>query len=594
MISYNKPGIESYGNIKIVLDFYSERLSEIILVTLHFAWQIQLQYKRMYGSKQQFKNSTLKRQKQNFRNLLKYANRKRKLGMFNDVTIRVGHQRFPANRLILSCFSPYFEKMFTTSMKERYEDTVQVKGVSERSMNTLIEFIYTRNLNLDTTNVAEIIAASDFLQIDEAKNICFSFLSSTISVENCLEVFKLANMFASKSLADKTIQLLSKNFLLISQGSDFKSLSKTELESFISNLNRRAVEESCLFEAMMRWIKEEDDRKEHLLQFLKLLDLNKISSQFLEDTVLNESLIVENLQCSNMVMKILLKKMKTKVSSFPLSKMLCLGSHKSPDKVFLINSELEKKTFPCLPEKQDYLRAVKFCNYIFCISGYYVGQECCLKLDSEKMNWEKIASLRSCAPFAGTAVFRDKIVVAGGGDHVNSVDCYDPSSNKWTSLSPMNQDRFFRSELVACKGSLYALGGGTKVQGSLSSVEMLNELAGKWKVVQPMQTPRVDFAAVNYRNCIYAIGGRTAGDSKSKSVEMFETEAKKWTYVSCLNLGRRDHAACVVQDKIYVIGGLGENGQAVKEIECYDAACNKWTIVGETEEELYNHCVLAI
>ena len=53
--------------------------------------------------------------------LLKYANENRLLGFFNDVTIKVQNKIFPANRMVLSCYSKFFEKTFQVEMKKKYE-----------------------------------------------------------------------------------------------------------------------------------------------------------------------------------------------------------------------------------------------------------------------------------------------------------------------------------------------------------------------------------------------------------------------------------------------------------------------------------------
>jgi len=46
----------------------------------------------------------------NFQNLLQFARKNRDEGYFNDVSIKVETECIPANRMILACNSPYFEK----------------------------------------------------------------------------------------------------------------------------------------------------------------------------------------------------------------------------------------------------------------------------------------------------------------------------------------------------------------------------------------------------------------------------------------------------------------------------------------------------
>jgi len=54
------------------------------------------------------------------------------------------------------------------------------------------------------------------------------------------------------------------------------------------------------------------------------------------------------------------------------------------------------------------------------------------------------------------------------------------------------------------------------------------------------------------------------------------------------------HKACVSHGKTYVICGRNESLEIVKAIECYDPELDQWTIVGETEQECFDHSIVAI
>ena len=45
--------------------------------------------------------------------------------------------------------------------------------------------------------------------------------------------------------------------------------------------------------------------------------------------------------------------------------------------------------------------------------------------------------------------------------------------------------------------------------------------------------------------------------------------------------------------KIFVVGGWNADDKAVREIECYDPFKNTWDVVGEVNDELYYHSVVA-
>lgn len=87
------------------------------------------------------------------------------------------------------------------------------------------------------------------------------------------------------------------------------------------------------------------------------------------------------------------------------------------------------------------------------------------------------------------------LYVIGGFDGTNylsDVDVYDPLTNCWTSVSPLNETRSAASVAVM-KGRIFALGG---FNGQfLSSVEVYDPAINQWSYVQDMSIPRVHFGA---------------------------------------------------------------------------------------------------
>ena len=183
--------------------------------------------------------------------LLEYANKNRDQGFFSDVTIVAGSERIPANRLVLSCYSAYFEGMFKLQMRERYEDIIEIKTIAGRELRVLIDFIYTGSINIDEQSVMNLLSGADYLQLHEVKGFCFEFLRSHITVDISLGIFKTADLYRNESLKNEMQQHISINFDKVLQADDFKQLSNEELISCISKLDRSQVNESSIFEAIV-------------------------------------------------------------------------------------------------------------------------------------------------------------------------------------------------------------------------------------------------------------------------------------------------------------------------------------------------------
>ena len=210
--------------------------------------------------------------------LLEYANRNRDQGFFSDVIIAAGNERIPANRLVLSCYSTYFEGMFKLQMRERYENTIEIKTIDGRVLRALIDFIYVGSINIDEQNVMNLLSGADYLQLHDVKEFCFEFLHSHITVDNSLGILKTADLYRNESLKKRNATIhqyqSGKKFC---KTDDFKHLSNEELITRISKLDRSQVKESLIFEAIATWCNHGKKARETKFPSLfKMVQLRKV------------------------------------------------------------------------------------------------------------------------------------------------------------------------------------------------------------------------------------------------------------------------------------------------------------------------------
>ena len=88
--------------------------------------------------------------------------------------------------------------------------------VDVTSLESLLDFIYTEKICIDQNDVANLLAAFNYLQIDIATKYCFEYLESNVSVETCGEVLKIAHMYQNDSLISKSLKYISSIFKQIS------------------------------------------------------------------------------------------------------------------------------------------------------------------------------------------------------------------------------------------------------------------------------------------------------------------------------------------------------------------------------------------
>ena len=546
--------------------------------------------------------------------LQEYTKQSRNAQRFIDVYIKVGNNTFSAHRLVLACFSQFFERLFQTPMKEQCEGTVNLKKLDGEAVRLVIEYMYVGIITINHENVFNLLETANFLQVDEVCQYCFDFLKIIISIENWSTILSTLHLYKNNSVSKQLHEFISANFIKIANSEKFKELKIQYLISIVQNLNQKVVKETSIYTAISSWIRyNEPNRKIEFGSLFLLINLHKLPSDFLEDVVATDPLVKENFKFFEAVTSAITKQFKEMRLREHGSKLISVGGADNPCKVAEVHSIFgsAKSDYPYLTKRSYHSRALELNGYIYSIGGTSHFKEAQslqttnkvfrLKVNDSEMKWEEVSPMNEERYTMGGAVFKDCLVVAGGGKKMGEihkkVDIYIPALNKWQQISKLNQERMF-NELVTCDGCLFVLGGSNRKLLPLNSVEMLSNLHGKWKVVEAMNEARAWFAAVSYQGEIYAIGGwkrNCNGKNMAiKSAEIYNPLKKKWTYVSNMSIERYGHAACVLRGKIYVVGGIDAQTNAVKTIECYDPATDKWTVVGEIEDKLVFHSLIAI
>ena len=401
--------------------------------------------------------------------LLEYANNKRIIGDFNDVTIQAGDKSISANRMVLACYSKYFESMFLSPVKKRYQNTIVIKDLDGNALKQVIEYIYTGILDMSTTNVVTLLGVADFLQVNDVKKMCFNFMETSLTVDSCLDVLKALVLYNNPSL-QQTYQFISSNFDNIVQGDNFKHLSRAELLSLFTNLDRSRMQETSLYTAAINWIKFDENRKTEFSSLFLTLDLEKFPSEFVADTIAEEPLVKINVDCLNVVVSYLVDRMKSVKIDGKTSKIFSVGGYKAPktiSEVFSVSGNL-LKTYPDLSCKLSDHCVLKVNDFVYCIGGNVdeiwsqpTNKVYRLNLKEPSSNWEEVASMAEKRSFFGAAACNGCLVVAGGyneNSELNTTELYEPRLNIWSRIAPMNKSRSSHA-LVFVDQMLFVIGG---------------------------------------------------------------------------------------------------------------------------------------
>ena len=549
--------------------------------------------------------------------VLEYANENRQEGFFVDVKIAVDNELIPANRLILSCYSKVFDRMFKTNMREQNEHIVNLTAdsVDGFSARKLINFMYSGTITINKDNALLLLAASDYLQIDEVKKACVEFLESILSLANCHRFLVIADLYRLESLQKQIYNLISRNFDDFIASDNFKTFTENVLSSCIFQLNRIQVKETSVFKAILTWTKyEEHIRKGNFPELFGLVNLNKLTTTFLQNEVFTENLISSNAGCLNRVTRTLFNRSQN-VQTVPrtnASKILAIGGEYTTGEIRVVVRYKNEPAiaYPNLPIGFESGWSVKLHDYIYCLGGEAknaftdrmeaTNKVFRLNVYSENAVFEEVAAMNNRRSGFSAAVLLDTIVVSGGVDSddksVESSECYIPQLNEWKVIAQPHIKKHYHV-LVSCKRYVYSIGGVDGRNGlPLSSVERLKGIREEWGDVAPMNENRGALAAAACGGCIYAIGGRNGKfwSSRTNTVEKYDPSLNEWSYVQPMKFCRSGHEACEFDGKIYVLGGSDAQGNIVRQIEFYDPKTNTWGDLGSTASKLFNQSLVAV
>lgn len=174
------------------------------------------------------------------------------------------------------------------------------------------------------------------------------------------------------------------------------------------------------------------------------------------------------------------------------------------------------------------------------------------------------------------AVSDGKIYCIGGTDDLlkvslSSVECYDPITNTWTSLTPMPTARGALGA-ATLNGKIYAVGGGD-FHVALDTVEVYDPKLDSWSTMPCMNYARGCLGLTCVNNTLYVFGGAHMHNGMmtylEESIECFDPKLNRWlvvsgTEVSCWGVGicsvssRDDEEHSEDQSELYVVGGIYE------------------------------------
>lgn len=119
-------------------------------------------------------------------------------------------------------------------------------------LTTLVNFSYGGGLEICGETVATLLAASDFLRMEDAVAACCSWLLQNVSVENAFMVRDLAIEFRQTELLESVTSFLLENFEHVMRRPEFAALHYKDLDLILGSDHLVVHGEMDVYRALMR------------------------------------------------------------------------------------------------------------------------------------------------------------------------------------------------------------------------------------------------------------------------------------------------------------------------------------------------------
>lgn len=115
--------------------------------------------------------------------LLKQLDQQRQQELFCDCSVLVEGQIFRAHRNVLYGSSGYFRMLLSQGAKDALESVNASFDVfSSDIFSIILDFIYSGHLELNSSNVIEVMSAASYLQMNDVISYCKSFIKSFLDI----------------------------------------------------------------------------------------------------------------------------------------------------------------------------------------------------------------------------------------------------------------------------------------------------------------------------------------------------------------------------------------------------------------------------
>ncbi|XP_059164225.1 kelch-like protein 40b [Physella acuta] len=174
--------------------------------------------------------------------------------MFCDFTVKIDDESIKCHRLILAGCSEFFQALFRSRLREVTDNSVVLHDIPSEVFKTILNTLYSGEIDLTSENSIEIWRAVNMLQIMFLVELCESFAIDAIAIETWGNIYETAAQLSSKRCLDQLHIFMLKNFEEIRHSPTFLTMSVNEVKDLIKSQDLVVSKEDDVLESVLKWV----------------------------------------------------------------------------------------------------------------------------------------------------------------------------------------------------------------------------------------------------------------------------------------------------------------------------------------------------
>ena len=471
---------------------------------------------------------------------------------YTDLILKINNTEIKCHKVVLAAASKHFHNILKTQTPAH---PVELRGICPEVLETMVDYLYTGELQITTENVQGICQACDKFGLTELRDACDSFISSKVEAANCMGLFMFANIYALENTryeAWKCMQTGVKEILHLALESEYRTLSKERLLELVSSDDLQVEDESLVYELAVKWIRADTARERDACDILQYVRLPLCSADFLIDVVDNCPLFKAD-SCQKLINEAKIFHM------LPNRREAMSGPRTKPRKQFRGSESHHANQLVALGKAQEELF--------------------CWVLAEDNHRWDVLGNMKSEYPCCFQACVAGGDIVVTGGQvapnltpATNNCWAFSIRNRKWRRLPPMLNARS-RHTMTYANKQILVFGGYDG--GNLSSAERLSKTQQNWIEISPMPDELFDHLSATVGHQVFVMGGY--GSQKTWE---YQIKRDQWEQRASMPCECDYGCTAVLKNDIYVLGTEGE---------CclrYNTATDTWANINMPQSKL--------